>query len=251
VRLLSAQLAYLMGEVGRVVGLLEGALLPETPQERIDMLLLLATGTVAERGAEGLSTALDHLAQAERLTEDNPVPYVMCKKARFLCFYFGADERAAAVAAEEGVAFARRAGLRYEESAQLHNAGEQYLRMGEYRRARAALTQSLEIAEDIGTDRVRGVDEALLAYIDDREGDAGAAGRLATLAAKFRASNNAWYELNARYWLGLLHAKKRDPSARPELERALELAHELRIRAHEEECGKALSDLDRTAPKPE
>ena len=248
VRLLSAQVAYLLGEIGDVVGLLRGVALPGTTQERIDTLLLLATGTAAARGSEGLSTALEHVAEAEQLSADDPVAWVMCKKARFLSFYFGGDGRAAAAAAEEGVAFARRAGLRYEEAAQLHNAGEQYLRIGDFGKARSTLAQSLEIARDIGTDRVQGVDETLLAYIDGREGVAGAVERLVGLAERFRASNNSWYELNARYWLGLLYAGNGDVRARAQLERSLRLARDLGIRSHEAECERALAEIK---PAPE
>src|SRR5277367_6646359 len=72
------------------------------------------------------------------------------------------------------VAMARAIGLRYAVGSSLHNLGEARYRLGDLGAARAALTESLELAEAWGYDRLAALDRAHLAYLDGLEGAADA-----------------------------------------------------------------------------
>jgi hypothetical protein len=236
----AAKVAFLAGESGAVVAILSATVLPNDPRECIDMLLMLATETVAVDGREALARGLECVERAEAdlaaLGEDH-VLRLRCAKARLACFYYAGRHRDAAEAAEGVAALARQAGLRYEECAHLHNAGEQYLRLGDASRARAALMASHEMARDIGADRLRLNDEALLAYLD------GQRERLEDLADAFRTSGDPWHELHVRYWLGRLLAAQALGGARAELTRALELARSLEVRLFVDDCQRALGSV--------
>ena len=148
--------------------------------------------------------------------------------------------RRAAEAAEAAVAIAHRAGLRFEECLHLHNVGEQYLRLGETERARAALTASHGIAIDIGSE-LRLYDEALLAYLDARST------RLEEIAEDLRLRKKRNHEMHVRYWLGRLLAAQGSPHARREFARALDLERDLKVRAVAEDCAAALAGLPASA----
>ena len=82
--------------------------------------------------------------------QEDPVALAHCAKQRYFCLCLAGEYAEAAVAAEAAIAIARRGGLRFWESANLHNAGEQYLRLGKLEQARATIEESNEIAREIG-----------------------------------------------------------------------------------------------------
>jgi hypothetical protein len=236
----AAKVASLTGEYGAAVTILSGTVLPDDPRECVDMLLILATETVAVDGRAALGRGLECVERAEaRLASlgDDQVLRVRCAKARLACFYFAGRHQEAVDAAEALASLARHGGLRYEECTHLHNAGEQYLRLSDTARARASLSASHEMARDIGADRVRLHNEALLAYLD------GDAGRMEALADGFHDAGDDWHELHARYWLGRLLASQSGLGARTELTRALEIARALKVRLFVDDCVEALAPL--------
>jgi tetratricopeptide (TPR) repeat protein len=246
VRYASAKIAFWAGELGTIVALLEDSVLPEEPRARLEMLLILAMAVVMADGRAALSRGLDLVSRAEAILSasvdgepprEDPVALVHCAKHRYFCFVFAGEYAKAADAAEEVIAIARRAGLRFDEFAHLHNAGEQYLRLGQRDRARVALEQSNAIAFEIGAERHQKHNDLLLAYLD------GQPDRLETLAEAARTASDAWLELHSRYWLGHLLASTRAPHARHALERALHLASELKVRTMADECARTLAEL--------
>jgi eukaryotic-like serine/threonine-protein kinase len=248
VRYSAAKVAFWGGKLGAPAEILSGAVLPADPRERLEVLLLLATATVSIDGRAALDRALDLVSRAEALVgvsmsephrppAEDPVGQAHCSRVRFLCYAGAGDYARAAEAAEAAVATARRGGLRYEECADLHNAGESYLQLGDSARARAALIESSELARDLGVDRVQFPNRVLLAYLDgDTDG-------LTRLAESSGAAADAWHELHARYWLGRLLASEGAPASRRELLRAQDLARELEVREMADDCARALAAL--------
>ena len=236
----AAKVAFLGGEHGAAVSILSSTVLPDDAREYVDVLLMLASETVAVAGREALGRGLDCVARAEgRLASlgDDPVPRVRCAKARLACFYYAGLHGQAAEVAQAVATLARQAGLRYDECAHLHNAGEQYLRLGDAARARTLLCASHALACDVGADGVRLNDEALLAYLD------GDATRLDALARDFEAAGDAWHELHVRYWLGRHLTGNDTTGARLQLERALAIARALEVRLFLDDCTCAPSDV--------
>jgi hypothetical protein len=242
-----AKVAYLEGEWGTAVDVLSDTMLPEDPRQRLEMLLILATSIVSVEGNGGLPRGLDFVSRAEALLPeladgtkghaDSVVERARCSKARVMCLFFAGDYQQAARAAEQAIALAQKAGLRFEECAQLHNAGEFYIRVDEIDRARLSLAASSEIARDLGTELATRHNDVLLAYLDGR------ADLLEHLAHGAHESSHSWHELQARYWLGRLLAARKDDRARRELERAHDLARDLKVRYIVDYCTQALGAL--------
>ncbi len=201
-----------------------GTVLPDDARECVDMLLILATGTVAVDGREALGRGLDCVARAEvRLAAlgDDQVLRVRCAKTRLFCFYYAARHREAAEAAETVASLARQGGLRYEECAHLHNAGEQYLRLADHPRARASLTASLEMARDLGADG----GDALWPGSPCRLHLDGNTSRLHELGEAPHRGGRLARPSRARYWPRVPARRAGSPrGARAELTRALEMS---------------------------
>ena len=252
IRYASAKVSFWRGEAGAALELLADMLLPEDPRTRVNILLILAWSVVTAEGRSALGRGLDFVSRAEAILaarvdgerpsdfpREDPVALVHCAKARATCFQF-AGEYALAVEAEAAVvSLARRTGLRFYESAHLHNAGELYVRLGDRAGARAAVVESSAIARDIGAERIQRHNEMLLAYLDGR------ADRLAQLAEGAKAADDRWLELYSRYWLGHLLAPSSVADARSALERALEISRNLKVRMTSEDCIREIAELGR------
>jgi hypothetical protein len=249
VRYASGTIAFWSGNGNSGVELLADSTLPEEPAARRQILLMLSGAVVMVGGRAALARGLDLVDQAaaikppmlgganEDLAED-PVAGVLCAMARQLCFIFGGEHAKAAEVADEGAALARRAGLRYQECAQLCNAAEEYLRLGDRNQARARALESNAIARDIGADRAERHNDTLLAYLDgDRE-------RLRHTAAQAIATSDTILDLYAHSWLGHLLAETGAPGSRPALERAISLARDLGIQHVADECARVLAGLE-------
>jgi hypothetical protein len=220
--------------------------------ESAEALMWLASATVAVGGSSRLPRALEYVGRAEFIghgANDNPVFQTLCHKTRFLCFFFAGDCESAAASAQEAIEVAQRSGLRFEECLHLHNLAEQYIRLDKRARARDALERSLALSTELGTPEwLEAGSRALLAYLDGTEGDRDADRRLESHAENFRRSKLTWLELHTRYWHGLLLSSWRDPRARSELSRALEMARELDVRIYEQDCLEALQRAPAPAP---
>ena len=256
IRYASAKVATRSANAGAVIELLAEGPLPDEPEARHQCLLMLALATVMVGGRAALARGLDLVRQAEASLlsssdraspvnpSEDPVERVQWARARMLCFCFAAEHAKAAEAAEECAALARRAGLRFEECAQLHNAAEQYCLSGDWERSRARLLESSAMARDVGADRVLHHNDMLLAYLDrDAQG-------LTQIAEAMSVGGDPSLDLYAHYRLGHLLAETRAPNARLTLERALRIARDLAIRHLADDCARALADLDGSAPPP-
>ena len=245
IEMMEAKVACWAGEFGRADDLFSRATLAgNTLDDSAEALMWLASATVAVGGKSKLQWALEYVGRAEAIgrgASENPVFETLCHKTRFLCFFFGGDCKSAAASASEAIEVARRSGLRFEECVHLHALAELYIRLNEPARAREALERSLNLSLELGThDWLEAGSRALLAYLDGTDGDPEADHRLESRAEDFRRSKLTWLELTARYWLGLLLSTRRDPRARAELSRALEMARNLGVRVYEQDCIEAL-----------
>lgn len=255
VRWASARVAFLQGRLGTTWETLSQTVLPEDPRLRLEMLLMLAIAVVSVHGREALDRGLDFVSRAEALLATtaggdaeaallDPVARVQCAKARSACLYFTGEYLLAAESAEHTARLARDAGLRFDESSQLHNLGEKRLRLGDREGARSALERSDAIAQEIGLTSTAYHNTILLAYLDGR-------GELLTrLAETARDEDRGWPELHARFWLGRLQVDRGLAAARPTLERALHLARALFVRGMGDECARALAALDEGSAAP-
>jgi tetratricopeptide (TPR) repeat protein len=246
----AARVAFWDGEYGTTWETLSQTMLPDDRRERLEALLMLATAVVCVHGREALNRGLDFVGRAEALLSapkgtdlhrdslrDDPVARVHCARARASCFYFTGEYETGAECMEEAIELARRAGLRFEECANMHNIGEQRLRTGDRDGAREATKRSNLIARDLGFAIAEYHNAVLLAYLDGRPDD------LSILAKRTRESRKPWRELHAQYWLGRLLAERAVPEARDALERAVALATALPVRTMADECIQLLAKL--------
>ncbi|MGK4008152.1 protein kinase [Sorangium sp. So ce1036] len=197
----------------------------EAAGELDDERLLL---TVAQtRAAMGdIEAALRALDRAEALGDPGDLAAASEReKQRVLVHVFRRDFEAAVKASARAVDIARSAGLRFETAAALHNLGDASRRLGDLPRAHASLTESRELAEESGHERLVAINRAHLAYLDGLSGASGAEELLRELVRYADARAYRTDALEARYLLGaLLSHRGMIKEARRELAEVIELA---------------------------
>ncbi|MEO7331100.1 MAG: tetratricopeptide repeat protein, partial [Minicystis sp.] len=197
------------------------------------------------RAASGdCASALRAIDEAESIDlPDDLMAAVEREKQRVLVYIYMRDYQAAVEASGRAVDLARSAGVRYATAVALHNLGDAARRLGDLPRAYAALSESRDICEAGGQDRLAAQNRMHLAYLD---GMSGVPGSPALLHDLVRYADSRGYFLDAlegQVLLGALLKHQGDPGARRELEQALQKAIELENQLVAEEAREALARM--------
>jgi eukaryotic-like serine/threonine-protein kinase len=205
--------------------------------------VLLAVSYV--RAASGnREAALRAIDEAEALSQpDDLVAAVERERQRVLAYLNTRDFRAAVDASERAVELARATSVRFAIAAALHNLGDAARRLGDLPRAYAALTESREICDAAGQDRLATLNRIHLAYLDGASGVAGAEAILSSLVEYVDARGFVTDGLEGHLLLGVLRKKHGDAAgARRELEHVLTRAQAFGDRSLVEDAREALDE---------
>jgi eukaryotic-like serine/threonine-protein kinase len=172
---------------------------------------------------------------------DDLVAAVEREKQRVLAYLFARDFREAVEASAQAVDLARATGVRFTIAATLHNLGDASLRLGDLPRAYAAFTESKEICEAAGQERLGTLNRIYLAYLDGMSEVAGAEAVLRDLVDYVDSRGFVTDALEGRFLLGaLLQHRGEAAASRRELEQVLLKAREYGNRLVLEDAREAL-----------
>jgi serine/threonine protein kinase/tetratricopeptide (TPR) repeat protein len=118
--------------------------------------------------AAGAMRDLDEAARTDR--PDDLLAAANREKQRVLVHLTTRNYRGAVDASARAIDLARSAGLRYDVAASLHNLGDACRRIGDMPRAYAALIESKELAETLGSERLATLNRIHLAQLDGQSG---------------------------------------------------------------------------------
>jgi tetratricopeptide (TPR) repeat protein len=188
--------------------------------------------------------ALRAIDEAQALdSPDDLTAAVEREKQRVLAYLCVRDFRAAVDASAQAVDLARATGARFAIAATLHNLGDASRRLGDLPRAYAALTESKEICEAAGHERLSILNQIYLAYLDGMSEVAGAEAVLHDLVDYVESRGFVTDALEGRFLLGaLLQHRGEIVEARRELEQVLIKAREFGNRLVLEDAREALEE---------
>lgn len=206
---------------------------------------VLGAISVARAVSGDAAAALAALDRAEALSDPRDLA-AACERAkqRVLIYAYSRNMQASVEAALRAVEIARASGIRYEIAAALHNLGDSSRRIGDLQRAYASFTESKEIAEALGNERLTSLNRVHLAYLDGLSGVAGAEDLLRDLI-RYAEARGYWADaLEGRYHLGALLAHRgATDDARRQLVEAEEMATSYSYRLIAEEAREARAKL--------
>ncbi|MBX3125392.1 MAG: protein kinase [Polyangiaceae bacterium] len=239
-----AELAIRQGEMKLAEqALVRASELPAADALMHHRLMILTAQTRAGAGHTEAAEALLDEAEAQAPADDVVLQGERAK-VRALIYGFRGDWQRCAEASERAADQMRKAGLLHEVAVNLHNQGDSLLRLNEHARAYAVLKASLDVAEEIGSERLVNLNALMLGYLDALRG--GDAGREAMVRALTRAEAQKWTwdVVTGRYLLGRLHLDRGDrTNARRELALAKSLASSTNNRVLLRDCEAALALL--------
>jgi serine/threonine protein kinase/tetratricopeptide (TPR) repeat protein len=253
--LVEAQLHGLRGDFARTLGAVakaEAGALDPRERGRAAKLRAQSHGALGERDA-----ALGHIDRAIAILGDG-FPEVEREKMRALTHFFAGDFAASAVASERAAELAKTAGLTFEIAVNLHNLGDTLVRLDEYPRAYAVISESLSACDQCGADRLASQNRMYLGYLDAVKGVPGSETQLRMGIAHAEEHGFVWDVVNGRLLLGfLLERLSMFSAAVAELEACAKLADELHIglvardaRAAAERCRAAVRKTVAPGPLP-
>jgi tetratricopeptide (TPR) repeat protein len=164
--------------------------------------------------------------------------------------YHARDPEAVARTAAKAMEIAREANLFYETALNAHNMGEAYLRLGDYRRAFAALRSSYELASEHGYTRLQMSNMRILGFIDATRFNS-AEGRSRLIQAIDYATEHeyVWDIIQGKYLLAVVdQAQGEGDGARAALREVLSLAIQHGHRKYTEDAEHALRELEAGVP---
>ncbi|HEY4118126.1 MAG TPA: hypothetical protein VGM56_09730, partial [Byssovorax sp.] len=210
------------------------------PIDDAPTLALIGFGCATQGDRERALAAID---QAARLSDSLHVAADR-EKIRGLVHAQMRDFHGAAEASARAVDLARSLGLRFAVAIGLHNLGDSTRRIGDLPRAYASLTESKDLAELGGHERLAMLNRTHLAYLDGLSGSDAALATLRELLAYQEARRFLSDALESRFLLGSLLRRRGDSAAaRKELEDVLERAIDLGNKLIAEDAREELGEL--------
>ncbi len=181
---------------------------------------------------------------------DEPALRVDVVRTLALVHFLSRDFTSAAHHSERGLEMAREFGLHYEAAVHAHNAGDTWLRLGDYRKAFVHLNTSLQISKERGFEKLGQLNTVLLAFIEASQFHSDEARARIEAAAEFASSHGyTWDLLQAKFLLGVIAKGQGDrEAARALLREALTLANETDNRMYAEDCEVLLREVSSMAP---
>lgn len=237
------------GEFAKAVGSLREALeLSRSAHDRSAEIRCLMPLALTYARMSDHESAMRTLEQARQLAneQDDTLISVQILRLESQIHYHARDPEGTARAAGKAMELAREAGLFYESALNAHNMGEAYLRLGDYRRAFAALRSSYEIASEHGFSRLQISNMRVLGFIDATR-FASAEGRSRLLQAIEYAISHTyvWDEIQGKYLLAIVEQARGDlDAARARLREVLSLAAQHGHRKYTEDSEQALRQLE-------
>jgi eukaryotic-like serine/threonine-protein kinase len=235
------EMACLSGDFSRSIRAIE-KIEAMGPIQDSRLLLMVAHSRAATGSKEAAVRAID---QADALGRPDDLQGA-CERAklRVLVYVYSRDFRSGVEASRRAVDLARSLGVRYAIAVALHNLGEASRRLGDHPRAYASLSESREIAEAAGHERLVTQDRIHLAYLDGLNGAPGAE-KLLREFIRYDDSRSYFTDaMEARYLLGaLLKHRGAVEEARRELEEVLRMALGYGNRLVADDAREALDSL--------
>jgi serine/threonine protein kinase/tetratricopeptide (TPR) repeat protein len=241
------------GEFEKAVGFLSEAVqLSREAKDRASELRCLMPLALTYARMGDRRSALTTLEQTRSIGEERGDPATLSQLHRLesQIHYHARDQEASARAAARAMEIAREAGLNHDTALNAHNMGEAFLRLGDHRRAFAALRTSYEVAVENGYARLQMSNIRALGFIDaTRFGSAEGRARVIQAIDYAQRHEFVWDLIQGKFFLAVIEHKRGDDEvARARLREVLALAAEHGHRNYIEDAENALSQIDAGQP---
>jgi serine/threonine protein kinase/tetratricopeptide (TPR) repeat protein len=241
------------GDYEKAVGFLREALqLSRDARDRGSELRCLMPLSLTYARMGDRNAALETLELARAIGDDRTDANMQSQLFRLesQIHYHARDQEASARAAAKAMEIAREAGLHHEAALNAHNMGEAFLRLGDHRRAFAALRSSYEVAVENGYARLQMSNIRALGFIDaTRFNSAEGRARVQQAIEYAEKHDFVWDVIQGKFFLAVIEQKRGEAgAARSCLREVLDMAAQHGHRNYIEDAETALRQLEINNP---
>jgi len=173
------------------------------------------------------AAALREISAAESLLDADLSPETRCvfERSRAQVYYMRRDMEKSAAFSQRALEIAKEYDLKEQIAANAHNIGDDYVALGDYRKAFSYLRMSQEVAEEIGYEIVVNLNRIFLAFIDALKfGSNEGLAQLEEALAQANERNTVWEQVQVHYFLGRIHFERKSyDQATSHLEQAIRI----------------------------
>jgi tetratricopeptide (TPR) repeat protein len=194
------------------------------PNRKVISLSQLAKALGNSGNHEG---ALAAIQAAEKLLNPGLAPEARCvfERCHAQVWYMARDIERSTALSTKALEIAKEYDLKEQIAANAHNIGDDYVALGDFRKAFSYLRMSQEVAQEIGYDLVVNLNNIFLAFIDALKfGSNDGLAQLEHALTLANERNTVWEQVQVHYFLGRIHfERKRYDKAREHLEQSVRI----------------------------
>ncbi len=156
--------------------------------------------------------ALATIKEAESLIEPTMSPETRCvfERAHAQIYYMLREIERSAALSLRALDIAKEYDIKEQIAANAHNLGDDYVALGDYRKAFSYLKMSQELAEGIGYDIVINLNKIFLSFIDALKFDSSEGlSDLEQALIKANERNTVWEQIQVHHFLGRIHFERK------------------------------------------
>ncbi|MCK9461961.1 MAG: protein kinase [Proteobacteria bacterium] len=179
------------------------------PNRKVVSLSQLAKALGNSGNHEGAIAAIQ---AAERLVNPGLAPETRCifERCQAQVWYMARDIERSIMISQKALEIAKEYDLKEQIAANAHNIGDDYVQLGDYRKAFSYLRMSQEVAQEIGYDIVVNLNNIFLAFIDALKfGSNDGLTQLEHALTVANERNTVWEQVQVHYFLGRIHFERK------------------------------------------
>jgi serine/threonine protein kinase/predicted ATPase len=157
--------------------------------------------------------ALNAISAAESLIDADINPETKCvfERSRAQVYYMRREIERSVSYSQRSLEIAKEYDLKEQIVANAHNLGDDFVALGDYRKAFSYLRMSNEIAEEIGYEIVINLNRIFLAFIDALKfGSNEGLAQLEEALTEANERNTIWEQVQVHYFLGRIHFERKN-----------------------------------------
>jgi tetratricopeptide (TPR) repeat protein len=224
---------------------------PETdPNRKVVSLSQFGKALGNSGNHEGAVAAIQ---AAEKLVDATLSPETRCvfERCHAQIWYMARDIERSVSLSVKALEIAKEYDLKEQIAANAHNIGDDYVQLGDYRKAFSYLRMSQEVAQEIGYDIVVNLNNIFLAFIDALKfGSNDGLTQLEHALTIANERNTVWEQVQVHYFLGRIHFERRQyAKAREHLELVVRIGRAADNKIYDAPASDLLEQLAEVSPR--
>lgn len=242
-----------LGDMKKAIPFYEEAIDIWPPDTDLDLKVNTISQLAKAQANAGVpDLGLRTIAEAESMLTPDLHPDTRCTfdRSRAQVHYMLKDVEKSIFYSQKALDLAKEYDIKEQIAVNAHNIGDDWVLLGDYRKAFSYLRMSQEAAEEIGFELVVNLNTIFLSFIDALKFDSNEGlQQLEEALVKANERNTVWEQVQVHYFLGRIYfERKKFDTAREHLEQSLRIGRAADNKIYEAQVADLLEQVDEMSP---